>query len=233
MLRTLRNRADGMHGRGRGPAHHAGPMIEPLEERRLLAVSIFGNDYVSILDGFGLFGKVQLGDNGYEWGSPSLLLGTSSSYNTGTYEWDSYLEDGLDSGWRQIGFTANISGTDQMYMQVAGGDAVYYSGNALSSIGSVSIRAAVTGPDMKMSWRGLSVSFLRNGSIVETFWLDDLVADTMGEWDFDGKEMIANVTPTYSDCDEVAVSGQMRMQAEEGAWVGPSDIFGDILIYSA
>jgi len=231
MLRTLRNRGGGMDNCG--PVHHAGPMVEPLEERRLLAVDIVANDYVSVLDGFGLFGKVQLGDNGYEWGSPSLLLGSSSSYSTGTYEWDEFLEDGLDSGWRHVAFTAKISGTDQMYMQLGDGDAVYYSGNALSSIGSVSIRAAVTGPDMKMSWGGLSVTFLRNGSIVETFWLNDLVADTMGEWDFDGEEVIAMVTPTYNNCDEVVVNGAVRLQAEEGAWVGPSDIFGDILIYSA
>jgi len=208
-------------------------MIEPLEERRLLAVDILANDYVSVLDGFGLFGKVQLGDNGYEWGSPSLLLGSSSSYNTGTYEWDEFLEDGLDSGWRLIGFTASVSGTDQMYMQVQGSDPVYYSGNALSSIGSVSIRAAVTGPDMRMSWSALTINFVRNGSIVETYCLDSLVADTMGQWDFDGKETIALITPTNRDCDAVAIAGLVRLQAEEGAWVGPSDIFGDILIYSA
>ncbi len=207
--------------------------FENLEPRQFLSVSEFLHSYISDIGSYNLYSQASMGDNGYPDGIPGVYVGVSDSANQSAYrEWDSDLSDGLDSGWVAVSFTATLGSTNTAQFSVGGAGTTYYSGGSATAISEVDIRAAVAGPDMAMSWSNLSVAFYQGSSLVETVSLgNDVAVSTIGSQTWDPAEMIAQITPTQSNCDKVVVTGSIRLQAAAGTYPGPNDIFGQVFIH--
>src|SRR5205085_11328087 len=82
--------------------------------------------------------------------------------------WDSNLGDGLDSGWRSVSLTLNVSGTDQLSFAADGANTLTYSAGLLTHIQQVTVRAAVAGAEMGFAWEGLSISFYNGNALIQT-----------------------------------------------------------------
>lgn len=208
-------------------------VIEPLEERRMMSVTSWEGTTISSLSGFGIYAMAGIGDNGMPGGSSGLAVGTTVPKAAALVEWDGNPDDGIDSGWRNVEFSANIAGTDHISWALEGQAPLIYNGDALSSISQVTIRAAVLTGDVAMSWQDVLVGFYRNGQMIEQVDLSGSSpsVDQIGNDVWTPLESGVRITPSASDYDQVVITGQVRLQAAEGQYPGPGSIFGDIRIY--
>jgi hypothetical protein len=212
-----------------GPRHRAFAS-ELLEPRRLMSVTGWTGSYITDLSGADYFGTVLYGDNGDPWGSPTASAGNGGADAGWSYaEWDAYLDDGLDSGWRSVSFSLNTSGTGQLGFDVAG-ESISYSAGAPTSISSVTIRAAVLGAELAMDWANLNVGFYQNGQLVETVQPSAISASTMNAGNNNPRETVIVMTPNASNCNGVLVTGNVRLRSAAGTYPNPNDIFADIRI---
>lgn len=204
--------------------------LEPLEGRRHLSVSYWSAESVSSITDFSIGGDVRYGDNGDPYGMGEAAICTpSQQLDVGLVTWDGDPYDGIDSGWRSVVLDATLGATDAVDFAV-GSTAVAEGADLASSIGAVTIRAAVSGPDMAVEWDAIVVRFYRDGQLVETVSVDDLSADRLGSSDPDPYEAGATVTPSASDYDRVVISGQVRVRAAEGTYPWGTDLFAQVLI---
>jgi hypothetical protein len=205
--------------------------MEPVEPRCFMSVTTWSDNSISDLSGATYFGEVLLGDDGDPWGIATGTAGQYDEQETWSFaQWDSNLDDGLDSDWRSVSLSINSSGTGGATFQVATEEPGTFSAPSSGTIHQVTIRAAVTGAQMEMDWKNLRIEFYRQGQLMEAVQPDGLSADTMTEGSSDPAESVAVVTTTAPNCDGVVVVGQARLRTAAGTYAGPSDIFGQILV---
>ena len=200
-------------------------LLERFEARRLISTTAWNSNSISDLSG-NYFSTVCVGDNGNPWGVATASAGAGHEESAWVYtQWDSDLDNGLDSGWHSTSFSLNTSGS-------GGGN---WNGNSFSvgsglSIHSVTIRADVAGPDMEFDWQNVNINFYHNGQVVESQSLNALTASTMNVSGTDPYEAGVIVTTGATNCDGVSISGQVRLKTAQGTYANPTDIFGQVLI---
>ena len=207
-------------------------VVETMEPRTLMSVSMSSGSTITDLTGYAVYAQACMGDNGDPWGVMGLSSGTAAE-ETGyaPIEWDSNLSNGLDSGLIDFTFTVNTA-AGTMSWAVGGADPITYDGNVGSGVGQVAIQAAVTSGGMAFAFSNVSLSFYNNNSLVDT---EDVTsgpaANTIGQGSSPA-EQLAIVTPDASS-DKVVITGSLRLQAAQGTYPLPSDIFGQIFIRPA
>jgi hypothetical protein len=224
------------------PANRAGCRPDPspcggwetLEARRLCSTTTnWSGTTISDLPAVPYAVQVQIGDDGYPGGVPgviSLVSGTQTAWNP--VAWDADLSDGFDSDWVGVNVDLKAAGPSAAF-DVDLGEAAAETSAATSSaaaISRVTLRAAVTGPEMSFAWDSVEVSFYRAGQLVDRVQLGSVTANTVGEASDYAAEAGVTVTTNVTGCDEVVVSGAVRMTASAGTYPGPYDMFGDVRI---
>jgi hypothetical protein len=206
------------------------PWLESLEGRVHQSFTLTTSSYISDISGYSLFAEACYGDNGEPWGQEEIGMGNSQgSYFPGDIYWDADLSDGLDSGQRQVYFRAD-AGDDLGVWWVDGGDMLVGSMN-LDRIGAVMIRVGVMQPQMSMTWESAAIAFLNNGRLVKSEGLGTIQASTMDEgWQ---EETIVHVDMPSLAFDEVRIGGLIRLEAAQGVYPSPNDMFAQVFVYDA
>ncbi|MGA2501880.1 MAG: hypothetical protein ABSH20_29410 [Tepidisphaeraceae bacterium] len=209
-------------------------VVETMEQRTLMSVSMSTGSSITNITDYSLYAQACMGDNGDPWGFAGISSGTATE-ETGDAikQWDSNLDDGLDSGLVNFTFTADrAAGT--MSWAVAGADTITYSGSFGTGISQVDLQAAATTAGMAFSFSNVSLSFYSNNTLADTETISSGPAvNTIGAQTSDPAESIARVTPNASNCDKVVITGNIRLQAAQGTYPGATDIFGAIYIHDA
>ncbi|HZZ41611.1 MAG TPA: hypothetical protein VFE58_01615 [Tepidisphaeraceae bacterium] len=209
-------------------------VMELMESRRLATATVSSWSSTSLSDatsGATYFAGVAVGDNGYPNGLPTAVAGAGGQQTLGlSTAWDGDEDDGFDSTLVGMQFSVNTSGTGGSSFEVAdsGSSSLAFGGSAIHQ---VTIQADVAGSDMEMSFEDITVSFYRGGTLIETVSAGNLDANTMGATSWNPAESGLTVTAgADSSYDGVEISAQVRLQAAQGMYPGPSDIFGQIAI---
>src|SRR5581483_1585049 len=202
-------------------------VVESVEPRTFMSVSTWSSSTVSSLSG-NYFGDVLVGDNGDPWGVAAGIAGQGSTKETWNYtEWDSDLDDGMDSDWRTFGVSINTANNGEVDFQVGSGTSSYTTSPS-GVIHSVKIAADVSGSGLSMDWQDLTVSFYRDGRMIESDSLADFGVSTMNGGYQQEKGVV--LTPTATNCNGVSIVGSVRLQAAAGTWPGGTDIMGQVAI---
>jgi hypothetical protein len=209
-------------------------LMEGLEQRTMLSVSSWTDSSITDLNGYSMLAEVRFGSNG--WEDPGAVNGMVLAMEDGEVagapvSWDSNLFDGLDSGWNDVRFAANVAGTDRILWTVGEFDSLSPYTDLSDSIGSIVIRAAVLEGGLGMMWRSVLVQFKRGGQLMESVFVGSVSADRRGANEEGPAESIVVVAPSAIDYDEVIVTGAVRMVGNPGVWPGPYDIAGQIFVY--
>ena len=215
---------------GRNRKGTQGACAELLEQRRLLAVVTDSYDYDPYFDAAA---ALYVGDSGTQGYGIETELALGYTTPSGDYEWDANLTDGLDSGWVDVALGLTVDGTDEMELTVGSSSTRTASEDVMTSISKVVIDASVFNVGFAFSWRNLSVQFYRDGLLVDSATISNSYApeaSTMGTWDIYAADGI-QITTSEIGCDEVVITGQVRLQGDDPYYLGPCDLFGQILIY--
>jgi hypothetical protein len=205
-------------------------LAEPMEARLLRSVTSWTSDSISQPSGATYFGEVLFGDDGDPYGYPTTEAGQSDQVTTWSYtQWDSNLDDGLDSGWHTIALSINPAATGEGIWSVDG-DNTTIAQSASGIIHQVTVQADVAGGQMEMDWKDLQIKFYRHGQLMETITPTSPTAGSLTSSSTDPAESGIVVTASASDCDGVVVTGAVRLQAAQGTYPGPTDIFGQIAV---
>jgi hypothetical protein len=205
--------------------------MEAVEPRCFKSVSAWSDPSVTTFNG-DYFGEVLFGDNGNPWGVPTGVTGQGDEWNDWSFtNWDTNLDDGLDSDWRDVSLSINASGNGESSWEDGDEDPETFSAGTSSTIQSVTIQAAVAGNGLEMDWAGLTIRFYHNGALVETVNpTDGVSANTMNSSNGSPAESIMVVNPTATNANGVFISGMVRLKAGAGTYPGQTDIFGSITI---
>lgn len=208
--------------------------VESLEPRRMQSttLSTWNASVISDPQGWDVFAEVRFGDNGSFWGVGEAATGTvEGEDDAGIVAWDSNLSDGLDSGWVQVELTVTTGADGTVAWNVGHASASDSTPSSLDVIKKVTIRADVEASGMAMSWGTVDVKFFQNGNLVDEASANPS-ANTIGSSSGNSAESGAAITTSYSNCDQVVISGSVRLQAVQGVHVDETAIFGQILISS-
>jgi hypothetical protein len=200
--------------------------METFEARRLMSTTAWTAETISEISG-DYFGEVLVGDNGNVSGIPTVTAGSGGEADSWTFNtWDSNVDDGFDSEWVGVQFSI---GAGQGAWEVSNSGAATFSTGTSPSIGSVTIQAAVMSAYMKMSWQDVTVNFYSGGQLMESVSVADFAADTTdgAGWTEESGVIVAASGSNY---DGVVITAQVRLEALEGMYPGPSDIFGQVVI---
>ncbi len=208
------------------------PMIETMEQRALMSVSFSGGSSITEITDYSLCATARIGDNGDPWGLASVVSQTATEYaGSAINEWDSNLANGLDSGWVDFAFSADMA-SGAMSWAVVGADTITYVGNVGTGVSNVEIQAGVTSGGMAFAFSNMSVKFYSGDTLIDTETFSDGPAvDTMSAQTSSAAESRAVVTPGASTCDKVIITGSIRLQAAQGVSAIGEDVFGKIYIH--
>lgn len=170
------------------------------------------------------------GLNGDAWGPNELVAGTPDNLQGTHVIWDENPDDGVDSGWCSIamflrpGVTGLQFGVDQMCVPTSSvADSVEIS--HIDILATVQTQAAI-------EWSSVTVGFYKDGVHVDEACFAGLEVDqTNGTGTI--SQQLARITPTVTGCDQVMITGRVRLTAPEGTYPAEDGIFSQIMIYTA
>jgi hypothetical protein len=203
--------------------------LELLEDRRLLSVTILQDPI--FYDGGGLYAEAMFGDNGESEGMPTSAVGSSDVYDATTYTWVDRFWEGFDTGWQLFSLHVNVAANDYMSWTPGDHNTVYYEGGAgLASIERIYMISEVFGYGLETGWRNIEIDLYKDGDKIQTINIDLILASTMDYGAYFQQSGVL-ITPDFQGCDEIRISGEFRMQGDYGVYPGPTDLFGQIMIY--
>ena len=197
----------------------------------MATVSAWEADSLSDVTGGAVyFATLAVGDNGYPDGVPTASVGADGEATAWlAAPWDSNLDDGFDSGWVDVRFSVNVGQGGSLDASHAG--SLAFDTVAPSTIGSVTIQAAVAGAGMQMCWSNVAIEFYSGGTLVETVAVGGVVADTMDQAHWAPEESVVTVaTNAPSGYDGIVVTAKVRLMTAEGIYPSAADVFGQIAI---
>lgn len=199
------------------PMNSARQVVELLEARRFCDSAYFAS--------------VLFGDNGDDYGVPTSASGVGDDVQGVAYRnWDSDLDDGVDSGDQDLVFSINTNSTPDATLSVANDDSGEFSVSSTTTLHSVELRAAVAGPGMEFVFSNIQIRFYSGSSVVESVNVNDLTADTRDASSWDPAEATTTITPTASNVNGVKVLATFQMKANAGVYPGPTDIGGQVFV---
>lgn len=206
-----------------------GAFAEMLEERRLLSTVSwqYADD-----SNYSAIATLDVGDNITYGAYCEVEAAVGGSASAGEFAWDSYADDGLDSGWVDVELSLTVDGIDQIDLAVGGGDPINTTANAMESISKVVIDATVLNMGMAFSWQDISVLFYRDGQVVDSAIITTgPQADTM-DYSASSVAQGVQVTTAQASCDQVVIVGQVRLQ-NDNSCMSPYEMFGQVRIYES
>lgn len=164
------------------------------------------------IESYSLDATLQVGGNGNPDGGPTSAIGdVNGAENWANYPWDSDPINGFDTGTVPVSFDDQASGNETL--TVASQSPLSYAGAAMGDVSSVVIEAATQIP-AQVQWSSLDVEFLQNGSVVQNINIGNGPnVNTINTPSFPVADQTMTVTPQYSNCDQVIVTGNFRMQS--------------------
>lgn len=214
-----------------------GAAMETLERRRLLTTTVVWSYEPIGTYTEGLYADVQFGDNGYLWGMPTIAAGSLAGGGASNINiWDPFLEDGLETDWTPLRFSANVAGPDLIvwgahHEEDYNNTVEWIGDDVLTSIGAVYIRAGVFAGGLYAGFKELEVNFYRQGILMETVNIERIEVDSL-DYSFEFAESRAEIRTDILGIDEVQITGMFRMMSDVGAYPGPMDVFGQILLFN-
>jgi hypothetical protein len=211
---------------------HWNSCVEELEQRRLMTVTISGwsSTTISDLTDYDIFAEARFGDNGYYWGTGENGLGTPSGENdVSMVQWDADESDGVDSSTVSVRLTVTTGSTGTADWIVGQSETTEATPSDMGYIRRVTIRADVASGQMACTWGNLVVYFYHGTSVIDAA-AGTVIANTLSSNTTDAKEAGVVLTTSKLNCDKVVITGNVRLQANQGTYPGANDIFGDILI---
>jgi len=188
--------------------------------------------YMQDTGSYAIYADLCVGDNGSGNADPTYsLLNSAGDMNGDYYTWDNNTSDGFDTGNVQVAFGASSSGGASLSTDSSPSTGL--SSACFNTVGSVDIIAGVQIPG-EAQWSNINIAFLRNGVTEETLSIGSGPhVDTRATPNSPNQEQILVATPSHTDCNQVKVSGTIRMNTNPGVIPGPSDIFCDVAIIPA
>jgi len=191
------------------------------------------------ITGFCFSGVIRVGSNGATPGNPELKVGKATGTPaTGRKTWDSNLQNGLDSTWVAVSFTAKSGGGINGVNLTVGGSTVVFSGASYGAITQLTFVANVDGAGKRFSFRNVVVDFYENDTDVdpaETVEVSDAsapIASTMGasEPAADSASLDVKPSDTYS---KMVVSAEVRLESTDTGLPSSDSIAGTIYVFTA
>jgi hypothetical protein len=186
------------------------------------------NHVGQVSSGFGAASQVRWGSNGASAANPELAVGSStwhgsgSQCTSGSVQWGQSGSGGTDSGWVAVNLSSGSAGTEL----TVGTDTLSHAA-APTGIAKVQLKAAAAKTGCKMSFTGFSVSFCRNGVVVDAKVVNpdcNPVVDGAGQ-------LIIEVNTLQPGIDEVRVTGAVRLQLAPGITASGDDLTGEIYVF--
>jgi hypothetical protein len=183
-------------------------------------------------DSYDAYANLQVGSNGDPSGDPTSAIGDvygeeNWAYNT----WDTNVSGGFDTSNVPITFDVTSDGSETL--NVGNNSPLTNQTDSIGPISSVVIEAAVQ-TNATAKWGGISVEFLKNGSVVET---DTFASGPQVDTTTSGASNVADqtltVTPSAPDDDEVIVTGIMRMTSPGISYPAAQAMFCNVFVKGA
>jgi hypothetical protein len=194
----------------------------------------------SAMDGYAICADLGVGSNSNDWGTPSLMVGSSpNDASAQQYQWDTDPSDGFDSGWVQVDLSVSSDGTTALSIN-DGERQVIYQGAPTGEIQWFALRAGLSGSDDTVSFRNIQFKFYdgpTDGVAAEIDTVDDISATTVGTSAAAGTtdtdtEAIVEVGPEGSGYQKAVFSAQVRLQSAQ-QWPDPTELFGQVFVYAS
>jgi hypothetical protein len=185
------------------------------------------------VSGYCVSSIARVGSDGNTPGTPELTVGQA----TGRKTWDSNLQDGLDSGWVALTFTAKSGGGNNGVTLNVGGVNVVYSDVTYGDVNKVMLSAFVDGANKRMSFRSVVVEFYDNDTDEEparTIELPDTsapIASTMGMSGSVSDERTVGIVPDQPDA-KVIVYAEVRLESTSSSLPAADSIAGGVYLFT-
>ena len=187
--------------------------------------------FISDIGDYAIYADARFGDNGDYWGVPTYEVGSPSASTPGYCRWDSDPSNGIETGWLDVELHVGANHVVTWEVQGGGDGILQFSNVQYGDISKVRVRAAVQQSGLLFEWRSLVLQFYDNGVLKESSSMTSAQqpkADTTQSGSV--KEMITTITPAWAHNDELILTGQIHLHANQGVYPGANDLFGQVLI---
>jgi hypothetical protein len=204
-----------------------------------MPIDIVISEQISVIEGYTIAASTRIGNNGETWGASTCgVWDANYDLQEAWQVWDSNASSGIvgDAIAMQLELKPG-GGTNGVTMLLDDGtpSTLTLSNTSYTYISQVKLRAGVTFSDMRAHFDEIVVAFYRNGTVVETVNLDDIIADSTGSSSPSQSEHLVTVTPSAGDYTQVIISGLVKFDSPNAGpfAVDADSSFIEAFVYTA